>query len=112
MTKSEKGARFRVYQGFLLSFLIIFSLYVLIGKPVPTANYSANNWAQMSIEIGASVLTLVAIITAIALGNENSRRTEFTDSLNAFVNKVEEKKNLNPDKSFNELYDSSKEKIL
>lgn len=106
------AARIRTYQIILLIFVIVFSIYVWIAKPVPTANYSANNWATMSIEIGASVLTLVAIITAIALGNENSRRIEFNDNLNAFVNKVEEKKSLNPDKSFNELYDSSKEKIL
>ena len=106
------AGRIRTYEIILLAFVVVFSVYVLFAKPAPTANYSANNWAQMSIEIGASVLTLVAIITAIALGNENSRRIEFNDNLNAFVNKVEEKKTLNPDKSYYKLYDSSKEKIL
>ena len=112
MAKIIKALGSESYLFFLLSFLIVFSIYIWLGNPAPTPNYSANNWAQMSIEVGASVLTLVAIITAIALGNENSRRIEFNDDLNSFVNKVEEKKTLNPDKSYSKLYDSSKEKIL
>jgi hypothetical protein len=101
----------RYYQISIVIWLIVFSIYVGLGNPVPTQNYRPDNWASMSIEVGAAVLTLVAIITAIVLSSENAKRTEFTDNLNEVLNKMDEKKRLNPDRSFYALYDASKQRI-
>ena len=65
----------------------------------------------MSISVGASILTLVAIIAAIVLSNENNKRIEMTDNLAAMLNKMEEKERTNPDRSLSEIYAQSKTKV-
>jgi len=107
----HRTRRIRFYQVSIVFWIVISLAYVILGNPVPTENYRPDDWASMSIEVGAAVLTLVAIITAIVLSNENARRTEFTDNLNAVLNKIDEKKRLNPDRSYYALYDTSKERI-
>lgn len=107
----NKKSPIRFFLLFMLAFLVTSTFYIVFGNPVPTENYRADNWAQMSIGIGASVLTLVAIITAVVLSNENSRRVEFIEGLSANIQKLEEKERLNPDRSYDQVYDNSKEKI-
>lgn len=77
----------------------------------PTQWYKADNWATISIAIGATILTLVGIITSILVGNENSRRTEFIENLSFISNNVEEKGRINPDRSLTEIYNNSIRKM-
>jgi hypothetical protein len=101
----------RLYQVITIALLIAVSLSLTFSNPVPTENFRADGWAQMSVTIGASILTLVAIIASIGLSTENNRRLEFNESLSAVVNKIDDKKKRNPDKSISDVYESSKQKL-
>ena len=103
--------RFRAYQVFIVISLIITFLSVFTSDFGPSGFYTPDGWAQMSISVGASILTLVAIIAAIVLSNENNKRIEMTDNLAAMLNKMEEKERTNPDRSLSEIYAQSKTKV-
>lgn len=76
-----------------------------------TANFRPDNWAEMSFAVGASILTLVGIITSIVVSNENNRRSEFKDNLTFVMNKVIDKARINPDRSLTEIYDNSEQQL-
>lgn len=107
----NKRSPLRTYQLFTLLSLLAIVAYVSLGNPLPTSSYSADGWAQMSITIGASILTLIAIIAAIGMSTENNRRREFNENLTAILNKIDDKKRRNPDKSLGDIYENSKHKI-
>jgi len=108
---AKKKSPLRLYQIFLVLFIIILSIFFPLSNPPSSTSFSADNWAQMAISIGASVLTLLAIIVAIGLSNENIKRLDFNEILTSLINKIEEKKRNNPDRTIDELYDASEEKI-
>ncbi len=105
----------RTYQVFLVSFLILFTfigLTTVYTNTLPTnPGYSPDGWAQMSMTIGASVLTLLAIIISIGLSNENIKRLNFNETLTGLSNKIEEKRRNNPDRTTEKLYYVSLEKL-
>jgi len=103
--------RLKTYQIFTLVFLFFILVYVVLIEVQPTELYRPDNWAQMSISVGASILTLVGIITSIVMSNENNRRVEFNGNLNAFLKKTEEKERINPDRSLTGVYGNSRRKI-
>jgi hypothetical protein len=92
-------------------FILALLVFLPLSNPVASENFRADSWAQMSVSVGASVLTLLAVIVAIGLSSENNRRLEFNECLTGILNKIEEKKRNNPDRSFDNTYDNSKEKI-
>ena len=102
---------YRLYQVVIFALVIVVSLPIAFSNPVPSSSFSADGWAQMSVTIGASILTLVAIIASIGLSSENNRRLEFNESLSAIVNKIDDKKRHNPDKSISDVYEASKQKL-
>ena len=99
----------RVYQFFTALLVVALALFLYSTNLSSNENFRADSWSQMSISIGASVLTLVAIITSIGLSNENNRRLEFNENLNGILNRIDKKNN--PDRSFDEIYENSKQKI-
>ena len=101
----------RVYQIYILVSLGLTGWAIYEGRFSPTESFRADGWAQMSITIGASILTLVAIIASIVLSNENNKRIEMVDNLATISKKIEEKEQNNPDKSLSEIYDQSKLKL-
>jgi hypothetical protein len=107
----SKAKHVRFYQIFIAMSIIITVYAIYVGKPAPTKLYTPDSWAQMSISVGAAALTVVAIIASIVVSNENNKRAEMTDSLTIISNKIEEKKRLNPDRSLDNIYDSSKNAI-
>jgi len=103
--------RLRKYRYVTIGGLLVILAYFLLFKPEPTDLYRPDNWAQMSISVGASILTLVGIIASIVTSSENNRRVEVDESLSAIKKRTVEKKNLNPDRSLREIYDNSIQKI-
>lgn len=108
---AKRRTSLRLYQFITISLILALLIFLPLSNPAPSENFRADNWAQMSISVGASVLTLLAVIVAIGLSSENNRRLEFNECLTGILNKIEEKKRNNPDRSFDNAYDNSKEKI-
>ncbi len=101
----------RFYQAFILLFFVLTIYAIYSSEIAPTELFKPDAWAQMSISVGASALTIVAIITSIVVSNENNKRVEMTDCLAVMSNRIEEKKRLNPDRSLDDIYDASKQRI-
>ena len=76
-----------------------------------TESFKPDSWVEMSFAIGASILTLVGIITSIVISNENDRRREFVDNLEFVMGKLEEKARINPDRSLSRIYENSDDKF-
>ena len=91
--------------------LLLMIAWIALTEFAPTEFYKPDNWATISIAIGATILTLVGIITSILVSNENNRRVEFIANLSLISNKIEQKAGTNPDKSLNEIYSNSIEKL-
>lgn len=101
----------RPYQGFILIAVGLIVIVVYQADFGPTELFRADNWAQVSISVGTSVLTLVAIIASIVLSNENNKRIEMTDSLTAISNQIDNKKRINPDRSLIATYEDAMNKL-
>jgi len=97
----------------ILTLALVFIMIVVLAliEVEATDLFRPDNWAAMSIGFGASILTLVGIITSILTSNENNRRTEFIENLNIVLKKIEDKIRINPDRSLTEIYENSKKTI-
>lgn len=96
-------------------FIIVLSFLIVI-RTLPfeftlSEIFRPDNWSEMSFAVGAATLTLVGIITSIVVSNENDRRNEFIEHLTFILGKLKEKARINPDITFNKIYDNSQEKL-
>lgn len=107
----RKRSPVRFYQIFILLSIGLTFYTTIVGDFAPTDLYKPDAWAQMSIAVGTAAFTVVGIIASVLVSNENNKRAEMTDSLTVISNKIEEKKRLNPDRSLDYVYDSSKNAI-
>jgi hypothetical protein len=103
--------RLRYHNIYIIGFLAFSIVAILFSDIEPTGLYKPDIWAGISIALGASILTLVGIVTSILTSNENNRRAEFSDILSEIFNKLGEKSKTNPDKRLSKVYDNSQEKI-
>lgn len=103
--------QWRFIKIFLVSVLIV-SLVVAAAYQ-PTPNYNSNSWISMSIALGASVLTVVSILTSVLTSAENDRRAEFRDTLNEILKRLEAKAPIyeQNDRSLIPLYANSRQTI-
>lgn len=101
----------RKHHHVILVLVIVVILYIVPFKHEITAKYGFINWAEMSISIGAAILTLVGIITSIVISNENTKRGGFSDDLTFVMNKTMEKTRYNPDRRLSDVYNNS-ERIM
>lgn len=92
----------------LIAAVLVVIAFTEIG---PTEQYRPDTWGAMSFTVGASILTLVGIFTSILTSNENNRRVEFSENLTRILEKVERKERTNPDRSLDDIYDTSKKKL-
>jgi len=77
----------------------------------PAVEFDINNWAEISVACGASILTVVGIITSVLTSNENDRRTEFIDIQNKILSVIDGRLNYIDDKEIDTLYNNAKNKI-
>jgi len=97
-----------------ITLLLIMGIFflVLLTDIEATELYDPNSWASMSIAFGASILTVVGIITSVVTSNVNDRRAEFIDLQNNILNIVEERERIIQDTELNKYYKNSKNKII
>lgn len=99
------------------SYLFIVTTLVLFVGPLFFTNietsqsYDANDWATISIALGAVILTLVGIVTSILTSRENVRRADFSENLSRILSRLELKIRLNPNRGLNSVYQNSQNKL-
>lgn len=74
-------------------------------------DFRPDNWGEMSFAVGAAVLTLVGIISSVVISGENERRNGFLDDSTFVLQELERKALSNPDRTLNEVYDNSINKL-
>lgn len=103
--------KFNKHSYIILALFIILIIRIELFELRTTEAFKPDSWAEMSFAIGASILTLVGIITSIVLSNENDRRREFIDDLTFVLNKLKYKARINPDRSLSRVYENSDERF-
>lgn len=101
----------RPYQGFIILGFLAILTYFLSFLPEPSGLYRPDNWASISISLGASILTLVGIIATIVTSNENNRRAELDGVLSNIEKRAITKRDNTHDKKLIQIYEDSIKKI-
>ena len=103
--------KLRYFHWYIILTLPLFIFAVVFSDIENIITFDKNTMAEISIALSAVILTLVGVVTSILTSKENQKRLEFSANLSASSNKLEIKLATNPDRSFIEVYNKSKEKI-
>lgn len=101
----------RKHHYFIIIACIGMTAWIAITQSEPTELWKPDSWATLSVAVGATMLTLVSIITSILVSNENNRRTEFIEDFTLVFDRLEDKQRTNPDRSLTAIYDNSMRKM-
>ena len=97
-----KGYNKTIFIGILLICGLGFLSYFFNIKP--SIAYDPSVWIEMSVALGAAILTLVGIFTSILTSNENKRREELVEIINKIIVRIDDKLKTIPDRSFHQHY--------